>query len=187
MSAATHAGYKAMKNPWQAATIVLGGLLLAQPAAAEVKLAAADALTIEHRFEIAATPAQAWAVLVHPERWWPAAHTWSGDPAHLSLEPEAGGCYCERWTAGSVEHARVIMALPGRLLRLRGSLGPFQEMAVTGVLTVALTARDGGTEAVVTYRLSGDPAHRLGDVAKGVDPVVREQFAGFAALASRTP
>ncbi|MCU0256255.1 MAG: hypothetical protein MUF60_05900 [Vicinamibacterales bacterium] len=165
--------------------LAAAGLLLAQVSAAEVRLAAPDALVIEHRFAITATPAQAWEVLVHPERYWPGDHTWSGDPANLSLVPEAGGCFCERWTDASAEHGRVIMALPGRLLRFRGALGPFQEMAVTGVLTVALAARDGGTEAVVTYRLSGDPSHRLADVAAGVDPVIRQQFADFAALASR--
>lgn len=161
-------------------------VLIAPAAAADVKLAAADALVIEHRFQVAATPEQAWEVLVHPERYWPKDHTWSGDPANLSLVPHAEGCFCERWSDASAEHGRVIMALPGRLLRLRGALGPFQEMAVTGVLTVALAEKDGGTEAVVTYRLSGDPSHRLGDAAAGVDPVIRQQFAGFAALAART-
>jgi len=166
--------------------LVVSGLLLTQVATADVKLAAPDALVIEHRFPIAATPAQAWEVLVHPERYWPKDHTWSGDPANLSLVPEAGGCFCERWTDASAEHGRVIMAQPGRMLRFRGALGPFQEMAVTGVMTISLSAKDGGTEAVVTYRLSGDPSHRLGDTAQGVDPVIRQQFAGFAALASRT-
>jgi uncharacterized protein YndB with AHSA1/START domain len=165
--------------------LLVAGLMLAQSAVAEVKLAAPDALVIEHRFVIQATPAEAWEVLVHPERYWPKEHTWSGDAANLSLVPEAGGCFCERWTDASAEHGRVIMAQPGRLLRFRGALGPFQGMAVTGVLTVTLAAKDGGTEAVVSYRLSGDPSHRLGDAAAGVDPVIRQQFAGFATLASQ--
>ena len=152
---------------------------------AEVKSQATDSLVIEHRYALAATPEAAWAVLVHPERYWPADHTWSGDASNLSLAPEAGGCYCERWAAGSAEHGRVVMAVPGKLLRIRGALGPFQEMAVTGVLTVRLEPIAAGTEAVVTYRLSGDASHRLDAMATVVDPVVRQQFAGFAALASR--
>jgi uncharacterized protein YndB with AHSA1/START domain len=163
---------------------ILAGAMLAQAAHGEVKLAAADTLVVEHTFQITATPEQAWEVLVHPERYWPKDHTWSGDPAHLSLAPQAEGCFCERWTDASAEHGRVIMALPGRLLRFRGALGPFQDMAVTGVMTIRLTPKDGGTEAVVTYRVSGSASHRLGDMAQGVDPVVRQQFAGFAALAS---
>jgi uncharacterized protein YndB with AHSA1/START domain len=167
-------------------TFVAAAVLLAPAAPAEVKLAAPDALVIEHSFQIAATPEQAWEVLVHPERYWPKDHTWSGDPSNLRLVPHSEGCFCERWTDASAEHGRVIMAMPGRLLRFRGSLGPFQEMAVTGVMTVRLAPSGGGTEAVVTYRVSGVPSHRLGDMAQGVDPVIRQQFAGFAALASRS-
>ena len=161
------------------------GVLLPLTAGAEVKLAAADALVIEHRFAIAATPEAAWNALVHPERYWPKDHTWSGNSANLSLVPHAGGCFCERWTDASAEHGRVIMALPQRLLRIRGALGPFQEMAVTGVLTVKLEPGDAGTEAVVTYRLSGNPSHRLADMAPVVDSVIHEQFQGFATLAAK--
>jgi uncharacterized protein YndB with AHSA1/START domain len=166
--------------------VIAVGVLMAHAAFAEVKLAAPDALVIEHRFQITATPEQAWEVLVHPERYWPKDHTWSGDASNLSLVPHAEGCFCERWTDASAEHGRVIMALPGRLLRFRAALGPFQEMAVTGVMTIKLAASDGGTLAVVTYRLSGDSSHRLGDMAPAVDPVIRQQFEGFAALASRS-
>ncbi len=169
----------------QSTAIVAAGILMAQSALGEVKLATPDALVVEHRFQIAATPEQAWEVLVHPERYWPKEHTWSGDPANLSLVAHAEGCFCERWTDASAEHGRVIMAMPGRLLRFRGALGPFQEMAVTGVMTIRLEPKDGGTEAVVTYRVSGVPSQRLGDMAPGVDPVIHQQFAGFAALATR--
>jgi uncharacterized protein YndB with AHSA1/START domain len=158
-------------------------LLLPAVASAELKMSAPDAALIEHRFQIAATPAEAWQVLVHPERWWPADHTWSGAPGNLSLLAEAGGCFCERWDGNSVEHARVVMARPGVLLRLRGSLGPLQEMAVTGVLTVTLAVKDGGTEAVVTYRLSGDPSHKLDSFVRGVDQVIGQQFGNFAKAA----
>lgn len=166
--------------------VIVTGVLMTSAAYGDVKLATADALMIEHRFQITATPEQAWEVLVHPERYWPKEHTWSGDAANLRLVPHAEGCFCERWTDASAEHGHVVMALPGRLLRFRGALGPFQEMAVTGVMTITLEANDGGTLAVVNYRLSGDPSHRLGDMAQGVDPVIRQQFAGFATLASRS-
>jgi uncharacterized protein YndB with AHSA1/START domain len=164
--------------------MVVAAALLPAAAGAEVKLATPGALLIEHRYTINAPPQAAWEVLVHPERYWPKDHTWSGDAAHLSLVPEAGGCFCERWAEASVEHGRVVMALPGKLLRIRGALGPFQETAVTGVLTVRLVPREGGTEAVVTYRLSGDETQQLDKVAPGVDPVVGLQFSGFAQLAS---
>ena len=159
-------------------------VLIVHSAHAEVRVATPGALVVEHRFQISTAPEAAWAALVHPERYWPNDHTWSGSAANLSLVPEAGGCYCERWAGGSAQHGVVAMALPGKRLRIRGALGPFQEMPVTGVLTVNLAARDGGTEAVVTYSLAGDDAAKLGDMASVVDGVVRQQFAGFAALAS---
>ncbi|MCM2311065.1 MAG: SRPBCC domain-containing protein [Steroidobacteraceae bacterium] len=160
---------------------LLLALLLPGAAGAEVKLATPDALVIEHRFAIAATPMAAWNALVHPERFWPNAHTWSGEAANMSLTADAGGCFCERWSGGSAEHGRVLMAIPGKVLRIRGSLGPFQDMGVTGVLTVTLAATATGTDATVTYRLFGNASHRLGDMASGVDPVIRQQFEGFAA------
>jgi uncharacterized protein YndB with AHSA1/START domain len=160
-------------------------LLLPALAAAEVKQAAPEGALIEHRFQIVAAPAAAWQALLHPERWWPADHTWSGVPGNLSLASEAGGCFCERWGDNSAEHARVVMARPGELLRLRGSLGPLQEMALTGVLTVTLAGKEGGTEAVVTYRLSGDVTHKLDGFIAVVDKVIGMQFGSWAAFAKQ--
>ena len=164
---------------------VTAGLLLSLPAAAEVKQSSPDGFVLEHRFAISASPTVAWEMLVHPERYWPNDHTWSGSAANLSLAPEAGGCFCEQWEGGSAEHGRVVMAVPGKLLRFRGSLGPFQEMAVTGILTVTLTPMENGTTAIVTYRISGDASHKLDAFASVVDGVIHQQFAGFAALASQ--
>ncbi len=61
-------------------------------------------------------------------------------------------------------------------------------MAVTGVLTIQLTATDsGGTEATVTYRLSGDASHKLDTFVPVVDKVIGQQFGAFAAFASAPP
>lgn len=158
--------------------------LLPLAAGAEVKLATADAMLIEHRFTIAAPAAKAWDTLVHPERYWPADHTWSGRRESLSLEPVAGGCYCERWDGGSAEHGRVVMAVPGKALTLAAALGPFLEMAISGILAIKLEEADGVTTAVVTYRVSGDPAHKLDGLAPIVDQVLGQQFGGFARLAA---
>jgi uncharacterized protein YndB with AHSA1/START domain len=158
--------------------------LVATPAHAELRQTAADGFLVEHHYDIKVPPAEAWAILVHPERYWPEDHTWSGKRAHLGLVAEAGGCFCERWDASSVEHGRVVMALPGKLLRIRGSLGPLQEMAVAGVLTIALKPAGAGTQAIVTYRVSGDSLHALANLAPVVDEVIGIQFAGFATLAN---
>jgi uncharacterized protein YndB with AHSA1/START domain len=168
------------------ATLAASVLCLAcQAAPAEVVQSSADGALIEHRFQIAASPTDAWTALVHPEQWWPANHTWSGDPSYLRLNAQAGGCFCENWGENSAEHGRVVMALPGKMLRIRGSLGPLQEMAVTGVLTIKLAAKDAGTEATVTYRLSGDASHKLDAFIPVVDKVLGQQFGSFARYASQ--
>ncbi|MFO1392376.1 MAG: hypothetical protein U1F09_01250 [Steroidobacteraceae bacterium] len=162
-------------------------LLLPFGAFAAVTQVSADGAIIEHRFQVAAAPAAAWSALVHPELWWPSDHTWSGDRANLRLEAQAGGCFCENWGEASAEHGRVVMAQPAGLLRIRGALGPLQDMAVTAVLTIRLAAAaSGGTEAIVTYRISGDPSHKLDALVPVVDKVVGQQFGSFAAYASGT-
>ena len=167
--------------------IVAGLLAAALPlgAPAEVKSAAPDGFLIEHRFTIAAPAAKVWESLQHPERWWPADHTWSGKRENLSLDAKVDGCFCERWDGGSVEHGRVVMAMPGKLLRLDAALGPLQEMAITGVITVSLEEKDGTTTAVVTHRVSGDPSHKLDALAPIVDRVNGQQFGGMAVDAAK--
>ena len=152
---------------------------------AEVKFAAPDAFLIEQRFTIAAPATKVWNTLLHPEAWWPSDHTWSGDRRNLRLSGEAGGCFCERWIGGSAEHGRVVMAIPGSLLRFQATLGPLQEMALSGIITVSLTEKDGKTEMVVTHRVSGDASHKLDAIAPIVDQVNAQQFGGLAAEAAK--
>jgi uncharacterized protein YndB with AHSA1/START domain len=168
-------------------SIVAGVLAATLPlgAGAEVKFAAADGFLIEHRFTIAAPAAKVWESLQHPERWWPANHTWSGRRENLSLGVDVGGCFCERWDGNSVEHGRVVMIMPGKMLRLDAALGPLQEMAVSGVITFALEEKDGATMLVATHRVSGDAAHKLDALAPIVDQVNAQQFGGLATEAAK--
>lgn len=159
--------------------------LLPAVAAAEVKAAAADGFLIEQRYAIAAPATKVWERLLHPEDWWPSDHTWSGDRRNLRLSAEAGSCFCERWVGGSVEHGRVIMSIPGSLLRMSAALGPLQEMALTGVITVTLEEQDGKTQMTVTHRVSGDASHKLDALAPIVDQVNAQQFGGLAEAAAR--
>ncbi|HEX6018934.1 MAG TPA: SRPBCC domain-containing protein, partial [Burkholderiaceae bacterium] len=81
------------------------------------------------RHEVKASPEEVWRAITQLPRWWSDEHTYSGQAARMSLDPQAGGCWCERWGDGnSVEHARVLHALPPRSLRLRSALGPLQEL-----------------------------------------------------------
>jgi uncharacterized protein YndB with AHSA1/START domain len=156
-------------------------------AAAEVKSAAADSFLIEQRFSIAAPATRVWEALLHPEDWWPSAHTWSGDRKNMRLSDQAGSCFCERWVGGSVEHGRVVMAIPGSLLRFSAALGPLQAMSVSGIITVTLEEKDGQTEVLVTHRVSGDVSHKLDALAPIVDKVNAQQFGGLAGAVEGGP
>lgn len=153
----------------------------AMPAGAEVKEADASGFTVSHAVMLRASPAQVWAMLVAPARWWSAEHSWSGSAANFSLDPVAGGCFCERWAGGSVEHGRVLQALPGRLLRVSGALGPLQSEALTGTLSITLAPEGEGTRLSVDYVVGGHARFPLRTVARAVDGVLGEQVQRLAA------
>jgi uncharacterized protein YndB with AHSA1/START domain len=157
------------------ALFALAAIATAAPARAEVTRAAADSFLVEHKLAVAAAPGKVFEALGQPGRWWSDAHTYSGRASNLSLTTEAGGCFCERWSGGSVEHGRVVLVRRDTQLRLEAALGPLQEMAVEAVLTFTLAARDGSTDLTLTYRVSGDPAHKLDGLAAIVDTVIGEQ------------
>ena len=166
---------------------IIAGLLALVPAlaVAEVKSATPDSMLIEQRYVIAAPASKVWDSLLHPERWWPADHTWSGKRENLRLSADVGGCFCERWDGNAVEHGRVIMVMPGKLLRLDAALGPLQEMAISGVITVSLEEKDGATTMLVTHRVSGDPTHKLDALAPVVNQVNGQQFGALATEAAK--
>jgi len=165
--------------------IALVSACWAQAGLAEVKAATPDSFLIEQRYVIQAPAARVWESLLHPERWWPADHTWSGKRENLSLDASVSGCFCERWEGGSVEHGRVVAMFPEKMLRFDAALGPLQGMAVTGVITVALEQKDGTTTVTMTHRVSGDASHKLDALAPIVDRVNAQQFGGLAADAAR--
>ena len=101
--------------------------------------------------------ASAYAAVTHPETWWNGEHSYSGSASNMTLEPVAGGCWCETLPiGGSVQHMRVLAAIPGKLLRLTGGLGPLQAEPVTGVMTFSFKDDPaGGATIDVKYRLSG--------------------------------
>ncbi len=155
-------------------------LLCIGPARAEVVSASAGGFLIQAEADVAADPDDAWRALQRIGRWWSNAHTYSGDARRMQVEMRAGGCWCERWGDGqSVEHGRVVLVMEHegvRTLRFNAALGPLQGMAVNGVLTFAVAPHANGAKFTMSYRVSGDPALTLDQVAPLVDMVVSEQF-----------
>jgi uncharacterized protein YndB with AHSA1/START domain len=152
-------------------------LTLAPLAHAEVKESSADAFFLSYEGPVAAPTAKAYADIVQIGKWWNGEHTYSGKSVNLTLKPEAGGCFCERWKDGSVEHGEVLMAMPGKVLRVRTALGPLQERALTGILTFWLKNDDSATTLTVEYRVNGASASGLDQLVPSVEEVLGDQVA----------
>lgn len=145
-------------------------------AAAEVSSAAANGFDVRETAHIAAPPDKVFAALLVPARWWNSEHTFSGSAANLVLDARAGGCFCENLPGGgSVEHLIVVFVAPGKTLRLRGALGPFQGLAVDGAMTWSVKSTGGGTDLSLTYSVGGYVKNGFDELAKAADEVLGDQ------------
>lgn len=171
------------KSRWFA--MALGLALAPLPAAAKVIDQSDAGFTAAHSARVAASPADVWKMLRAPQSWWSGDHSWSGDAANFWMDAQAGGCFCEKLPGsegmmGSVQHARILFAKPGELLRLSGALGPLQGEAVTGTLTIQIKAVEGGSIIRFDYVVGGYMRFKVADIAPAVDGVIGQQLAGLA-------
>lgn len=158
---------------------LLGALNAPLAARADVVNAGPGSFAIHAERSVAAPPGQVWGTLLHVERWWNSAHTYSGDAHNLMLTPRAGGCWCEHWAHGSVEHGRVLMVMDHEgthTLRLAAALGPLQQLGVSAILTFTVTPDASGTKITMDYRVAGDSGLALESIASRVNDVLMEQF-----------
>ena len=157
--------------------------VLASQSLAEVTAVGEVGFVSEHGLTLASTPDRAYQALTHDiAAWWDPAHSYSGSAANFSLDPVAGGCFCERLAdGGSVEHMRVVFAAPGATLRLQGGLGPLQAMGVQGVMEFRLEAAQRGTTRLeYRYSVNGFVPGGLGAMAEPVDQVQLGQLQRLA-------
>lgn len=149
---------------------------------AEVKESSESGFRVVEEVEVDAEFAVAYTVFyASVGEWWSPSHTWSGDSGNLSIKAEAGGLFRETLpNGGSVKHMEVVFAAPGRSLRMVGGLGPLQEQAVTGVMTVTFSeAAEGKTKVVMDYRVGGHITGGVGAWAEPVDGVLLEQITRY--------
>jgi len=162
-------------------SILLAGalaLLFDARAHAEVIDVAANGFEVRESVHVAASPDRAYAELLQPAHWWSSDHTFSGSAANLKLDARAGGCWCESLPdGGSVEHMRVVYVAPGKVLRLRGALGPFQGLAVTGAMTFSVKSNGGGSDITLSYVVGGYAKDGFDALSKAADRVLGEQVA----------
>jgi uncharacterized protein YndB with AHSA1/START domain len=140
---------------------IFGGAVVAaalvSAAHAEIVDQRATGFSLQEKEQIAATPDKVYAALIDVSKWWDSAHSFSGDAKNMTLDARAGGCWCESLpkSGGSVLHMTVVYADPGKVLRLRGALGPFQSTGMDGAMNFVLTPNKQGTEIQLVYNLGG--------------------------------
>jgi hypothetical protein len=156
-------------------------LAFAAPARAEIVSAGPSGFNLRHVAEVPNPAPVVWAALSDVGKWWDPEHTYSGDARNLTLEPTVRGCFCEKLSLyAGIEHARVIYALPAKILRLNGALGPLQDFGVNGVLTWTIEPAGGGSRITVTYNVGGFADRPLADWAPIVDEVIGGQLKRLA-------
>lgn len=164
---------------------ILAAVCLAAPvvAPAEVRDASSAGFTSENVATVPVDTTVAWTAVVDDVGcWWLADHTWWGDAAKLSIEPRAGGCFCEIDGERQARHMTVVFVDPGTTLRLTGGLGPLQGMGLDGVLEWQLAPADGGdTKITLRYRVGGYTPDGLEALAPAVDGVLAAQLRSLAA------
>jgi uncharacterized protein YndB with AHSA1/START domain len=165
---------KAFNVIWQSIALAAACLSLSS-ARAEVVAAQPTGFEVQEHAHLAASPDQVWQALGQIGSWWLKDHTYSGDAHNLAIGLNAGDCFCERWSGGTVRHMVVVMALPGRMLRLEGALGPLGGLGVAGHLSFQLKPAGTGTDLAVTYDVGGWTKDGLGSLAAPVDGVLAAQ------------
>jgi hypothetical protein len=150
---------------------LLGG---ASAALAETSAVSPSGFLVTHRHEVRANPQQVFEAIGRIGQWWSDVHTYSGHAANLTLDLAAGGCFCEKWEGNSVQHAQVISARRGSLVRLQGALGPLQPLPVSAILTFAIATVGDKTQLTVTYNVAGNADAALDKLAGPVDTVIGE-------------
>lgn len=163
--------------------IMVLGLVASAPAIARVHEETATSFVVRLGVEVPVGPGKVWDMLIRPADWWDSENSYSGDAANLSLDPRAGGCFCEVLPAkdsqdgaalGGAEHMRVVYAERPRALRMVGALGPIQPDAVTGVMTMILQPSDTGTRILWEYAVAGHI--RKPGMAAAVDAALTSQI-----------
>jgi uncharacterized protein YndB with AHSA1/START domain len=161
---------------------VLALLMISGTANAAVLDAAPDSFTLRYTIEAPATaPDKAYVAWGEVGRWWSSSHTYSGTAQAITVDLKAGGCWCESWLGGSIEHARVLLAMPGRTLRFAAPFGPLQALPVQSILSVTFAPGPaGGSITTVTMRVAGPSASKLDVLGPVIDRVMAEQMTRLA-------
>jgi uncharacterized protein YndB with AHSA1/START domain len=163
--------------------------LAALPAQAEVHDSNAAGFAVRATATVPASPDATWDMLLDPAEWWADNNTFSGAAANLSLDPRAGGCFCELLPnatnkqdtpRGGVQHMQVLYIEKPKTLRLSGALGPLQSEPVMGTLTFIIRPEGETTRINAEYVVGGYlriPSERMAPIA---DAMITQQVERLA-------
>jgi hypothetical protein len=153
-------------------------------ASAEVKASAPDGIVIQIKGEAPLSREAAWARLLKIGSWWSNDHTYSGQASLMTIDAVAGGCWCEIWAGGEVEHGRAIYVAPNQTIRLSSALGPLQDLGVNASVTFTLSdgSAPGRTVLTLDMKATGSSLSGLDKMAPLVDAVLAEQVKRFAVV-----
>lgn len=156
---------------------------------AEVVQSAPEGFVVQTTLEVSKDPNYVYnAFLKGVNKWWDSSHTFFGDAGNLSIDARAGGCFCEKAKTGKeVRHLQVVFVDPGKSIRLVGGLGPLQEHAVNGSLTVSFEEAEHGTLLKLTYRVGGYVPDGLDAWSQAVDSVLEAQMRRLKDYAEEKP
>ena len=150
--------------------------LLSAAALADVISKGDTGFTLVITGEVKTTPVEAYDQFIRIEEWWLKGHTWYGKSENLSIEPRAGGCFCEISGDNQVLHMLVSYVQPGVELKMVGGLGSLQMMGVHGGMSWRFEPMADGTRIIQPYNVTGYAPGGLKDVADIVDSIQTSQL-----------
>ena len=163
-----------MKSLLLFVTVMWTGVI---PATAEVVDSGPHGFSVRNVAQIAAHQSRVYNAAVDlVGRWWNPAHSFSNNPANLTLEARAGGCLCERLANGVAVHLTVVYFVAQQEVRFTGALGPLQQAGVAGSMIWKLTEAPGGTRFEWIYTVGGFMPGGLAAIAPAVDAVLADQL-----------
>lgn len=155
--------------------VLVSGIAVLAAARAWAVDVTASGFVVRYELPIGAPPPKVFDALLNVGSWWSEKHTYSGDSRNLSIEARAGGCFCEKLSAGAVEHMRVVYLKANEALRLSGALGPLQAAGVAGAMTWRLSGAGSGTKLELNYSVGGYMPGGFEAMAPAVESVIKEQ------------
>lgn len=150
-------------------------MLLALPGHSEVLQADAVGFTAGGKIISTQPLARVWQELMSVANWWEDSHSFSANAANMVFDVE-GACFCERWDGNEVRHLELVHLRKQKKLVFRGALGPLQDQAIVGALSIELKPADDNVSVHWQYRVYGRLTGDMGEWSKAVDGVLSTQF-----------